>query len=452
MELSFYEIAGAVGATNDWQAWPDFSVTGAEFDSRKLAQGGLFVPLAGTRDGHDFLAAAVAKGAAATLWSRETAPELPYLQVEDVLTALQQLAKYYLQKVAPQVIAITGSNGKTTTKDMTASVLSTAFNTYKTQGNYNNQIGVPYTILQMPAATECLVLEMGMDHAGEINELSRLAEPDIAAITLIGESHLEHFGNRSGIAKAKMEIANGLNELGVLIVPADEPLLAPLMVDLTHPLITFGLDEVGDASATVTEQAQFHTKFTMTRFPGTEFTIPLPGVYNVRNALVAGIIGSQLGLTASQVAAGLANIQVTKNRTEWVKRHDGLEILSDVYNANPTAMALVLDSFSDIDAPARRIAVLGDMLELGPDSAALHGGMVDHLTPEKIQLVYLYGREMAHLYQRLVPIYGKQVQHFLDKEALIASLKTVVQPTDRLVVKASNGMGLNEVVAALMAE
>jgi UDP-N-acetylmuramoyl-tripeptide--D-alanyl-D-alanine ligase len=165
------------------------------------------------------------------------------LPVTDTTQAFQQLAVYYQQKVAPKLAAITGSNGKTTTKDMTESVLAQKFRTYKTQGNYNNDLGMPYTILHMPIDTEMLILEMGMDHAGEISFLSKLAKPDAAAITLIGEAHIEHLGSRAGIAAAKMEIVDGLKEDGLLIIPGDEPLLQPLFADLTQQLATFGLSE-----------------------------------------------------------------------------------------------------------------------------------------------------------------------------------------------------------------
>ena len=239
MKLTVQEIAQAVGSVmNDLT-----EITGVEFDSRKIEKGGLFVPLKGARDGHEFIQQAMDNGAVATFWSLEAskAPSgIRVILVDDPLKAMQDLAKYYLAKVGAEVVAITGSNGKTTTKDLTASVLAQKYKTYKTQGNYNNNIGLPYTILHMPMDTEKIVLEMGMDHAREITELSLIARPKVAAITMIGEAHIENLGSRAGIAQAKMEIVDGLREDGLLIIPEEEPLLKPLTESLTQKIETFG--------------------------------------------------------------------------------------------------------------------------------------------------------------------------------------------------------------------
>ena len=226
MKLTFWEAAEATKATNDWKQWQDFDLTGIEFDSRLITKNNLFVPLKGTNDGHSFINKAVDNGAGAAFWSsaEATPTELPILKVPDTLKAMQDLAVYYLKKMQPTVIAITGSNGKTTTKDMTEAVLAQQFKTYKTQGNYNNDIGLPYTILHMPDETEKLILEMGMDHAHEIDFLSLLAQPAVAAITMIGEAHIENLGSRARIAKAKMEITAGLAKDGLLLIPSEEPL------------------------------------------------------------------------------------------------------------------------------------------------------------------------------------------------------------------------------------
>lgn len=207
--LSLKEIALAVGATNDLSDWTTIEVDKVEFDSRKLEKGSLFVPLKGDNDGHDYIQSAIEKGASAAFWSEaiEKAPVgFPVLVVEDTLKALQDLAKYYLKVVNPKVVGITGSNGKTTTKDMTEAVIRSKFKVHKTQGNFNNHIGLPMTILEMPSSTEVIILEMGMNHAGEIKVLSELAEPDVAVITMIGESHIEYLGSRKGIAAAKWKL------------------------------------------------------------------------------------------------------------------------------------------------------------------------------------------------------------------------------------------------------
>lgn len=443
MKLTVKELADAlqISVVGNQEAL----VTSVEFDSRLIQAGSLFVPLAGARDGHEFIEQAIANGAVATLWSKElaTAPsEIAVLPVADVTHAFQQIAVYYQQKVAPKIAAITGSNGKTTTKDMTESVLAQKFRTYKTQGNYNNDLGMPYTILHMPEDTELLILEMGMDHAGEISFLSKLAKPDAAAITLIGEAHIEHLGSRAGIAAAKMEIVDGLKKDGLLIVPGDEPLLTPLLTELSQQVATFGLHE-GTIRGEILSETKEQTTFMV---DGKKYQIPVLGGYNVKNALIAYGFGRYFGLTSEQIAKGLAEFQLTKNRTEWVKASNGADILSDVYNANPTAMGLVLDSFGQLALPGRRLAVLADMLELGPDSKDMHRQMAKHIG-EKYAIVYLYGEEMAALRDVL----AGTVHYFAptQKAELIAQIKADLLPTDSIVLKGSNGMGLAEVVASL---
>ena len=448
MNLSIKEVAALFGV----ECADQTMISSVEFDSRLVTTDSLFVPLAGTRDGHEFAQQAQEKGAIAAFWSHPTIqpPEgLMIIEVSDTLAAFQKLAKFYKEKLAPKVIAITGSNGKTTTKDMVDAVVAQQFKTYKTQGNHNNEIGLPLTILHAPADTEVLVLEMGMDHAGEIEVLSHLAQPDVAAITLIGEAHIENLGSREGIAKAKMEITAGLDPAGFFMIPADEPLLTPYLAELTQQVETFGLGE-GNLKGTIQEETQEQTAFTVA---DQVYTIPVIGGYNVKNALIAIGIGRYLGIEEEKIKAGLADFQLTKNRTQWLKAANGAAILSDVYNANPTAMGLVLDSFRKLPLTGRRIAVLADMLELGPDSAKMHAGMADHLD-ERFDLIFLYGSEMQALKRALDQSRLADRVHFFSKEekaALITQLQKELQPTDSSVLKGSNGMGLVEVIDSLTA-
>ena len=446
MKLTVQEIAQAVGSNQDGLT----EITGVEFDSRKIEKGHLFVPLKGARDGHDFIQQAIANGAVATFWSLDPAKaptEIPVIFVADPLKAMQALATYYLKKTGAEVVAITGSNGKTTTKDLTASVLAQKYRTYKTQGNYNNNIGLPYTILHMPADTEKIVLEMGMDHAKEITELSLIAQPKVAAITMIGEAHIENLGSREGIAKAKMEIVDGLVTDGCLIIPEAEPLLKPLTANLTQSIVTFGLNS-GDLVAKVTEESKTATHF---RVDKESFIIPLPGKYNVTNALIAYAVGQFFGLSTQEIRLGLANVSMTQNRTEWLSAGNGAAILSDVYNANPTAMGLVLDMFANLEVKGRRMAVLADMLELGPDALQMHAQMAEHLHPADYAVVFLYGPQMKALKERLSIEYTDlKVKYFeKEKEQLIATIKAELQPEDSIVLKGSNGMDLWAVVQEL---
>lgn len=450
MNLTIQEIANALAIDNINDSR---SIEQVEFDSRKINQNALFIPLPGARDGHTFAQAAIENGAIALLWSQplDLAPKLEQvtiLPVADVTKAFQQLAVYYREKIQPKVVAITGSNGKTTTKDMTEAVLAQQYRTYKTQGNYNNDLGLPYTILHMPVDTEILILEMGMDHAGEIAFLSTLGQPDAAAITIIGEAHLENLGSRENIAKAKLEIVTGLKQDGLLLIPADEALLVPLVQSLSQEIRTFGLEQ-GDLSAKIINESSQQTTFEVAG-AGQALTIPVLGGYNVKNALIAYGFGQYFGLTSAQIAKGLAQVELTKNRTQWLTASNGAALLSDVYNANPTAMGLVLDSFARLNLPGRRLACLADMLELGPDSLAMHAKMAEHIQ-QHYDKVYLYGSQMLALKEALASQNIPYAYFKTDEKAqLIACLSAELTPTDSLLLKGSNGMGLQAVVQALV--
>lgn len=455
MEFTFYEAAQAVGAQNDYRQWDDFALGEVEFDSRKIKVGDVFVPLAGERDGHEFIAAAVANGAGATLWQEdqtEEAPSIAHLVVADTLIALQQLAQAYLRKKQVKVVAITGSNGKTTTKDMTAAVIATHYMVYKTQGNYNNHIGLPYTILHMPQKTEVLVLEMGMDHAGEIAVLAEIAHPDIAAITMIGESHIEHLGSREAIAAAKLELTGFLKKDGCLVIPDDEPLLDQQLTSFQQTVYRVGFTSQAQLQAVHLHSKAAETRFSIVQFPDHTFLVPVLGKYNVSNALIAIQIGLCLAIPIEKIQQGLTNVQLTQNRSQWLTAANGAELLSDVYNANPTAMALVLDTFSAIPTAERKLAVLADMLDLGEYTEKYHVAMAEHLSPDKIQEVWLYGEKMHSLYQCLLSKYPKEKLHYYaieQKEQLISDLKNSLLPTDKVVLKGSNGLGLSAVVEEL---
>lgn len=455
MELSFWEIAKVVSASNDYQQWEDFALSGIEFDSRKIEVGNLFVPLPGVRDGHQFAKSAKEKGAAATFWAKtqEECPDFPYLEVEDPTVAFQQLAAYYRQKLNPMVVAITGSNGKTTTKDMCAAVLEQKYKTFKTQGNYNNEYGLPYTILHMPTDTEALVLEMGMDGADQISLLTKIAQPDFASITMIGESHIENLGSREGIAKAKWEIVQGLKEDGTIVLPFDEPLLRSLAQNISQSVLYFGLTKEADIWGEVVAVSQKETTF-LSNLGSTEITLPIIGDYNVKNALIALAIGQLCEVPFSFMVQGLEHFKATKNRAEWLEGKNGLEILSDVYNANPTAMKVIIDNFSQLETPKRKVLVLGDMLELGEDARLLHASVGEHIFPEQIDAVYLYGDLIQDLQTALEKKASSWVHYYpLDqKEKLVTDLQKYCDSQTMMLLKASNGTNLLSVVEKLQDE
>ncbi|ABV10238.1 UDP-N-acetylmuramoyl-tripeptide--D-alanyl-D-alanine ligase [Streptococcus gordonii] len=452
MKLDLYEIAEVLSAKNDVTQFANVSLSNAEFDSRLVKSGDLFVPLKGARDGHDFIPTAFAQGAAATLSERPVAGGA-YILVDDVLTAFQRLAQYYLEKMQVDVLAVTGSNGKTTTKDMLAQLLATSYKTYKTQGNYNNEIGLPYTVLHMPEDTEKLVLEMGQDHLGDIHLLSELAKPKTGIVTLVGEAHLEFFGSRAEIAQGKMQIADGLKKDGLLIVPADKIVNEFLPADCK--LVRFGPD--ADIFLTRLEERKDSLSFDC-NFLEQRIDLPVTGKYNATNAMIAAYAALQEGVSEVAIAQAFSELELTRNRTEWKKAGNGADILSDVYNANPTAMRLILETFSTIPANpgGRKLAVLADMKELGANSKSMHGSMITSLNPEIVTHLFLYGQDMEALYDYAKEIYppGK-VYYFIKNdekdqfEQLTKAVRENLTPADQILLKGSNSMNLAKLVEDL---
>ncbi|RRC91941.1 UDP-N-acetylmuramoyl-tripeptide--D-alanyl-D-alanine ligase [Streptococcus sanguinis] len=455
MKLYLYEIAEVLSAKNDVTQFENVPLRNAEFDSRLIEPGGLFVPLKGARDGHDFIATAFTQGAAATLSERPVA-EGAYILVDDVLTAFQRLAQYYLEKMQVDVLAVTGSNGKTTTKDMLAQLLATTYKTYKTQGNYNNEIGLPYTVLHMPEDTEKLVLEMGQDHLGDIHLLSELAKPKTGIVTLVGEAHLEFFGSRTEIAQGKMQIADGLRKDGLLIVPADKIVNEFLPADCK--LVRFGPD--ADIFLTRLEERKDSLSFDC-NFLEQKIDLPVTGKYNATNAMIAAYAALQEGVSEADIAQAFSELELTRNRTEWKKAGNGADILSDVYNANPTAMRLILETFSTIPANpgGRKLAVLADMKELGADAKSMHGSMITSLNPEIVTDLFLYGQDMEALYDYAKEIYPPGKVHYFIKndekdqfEQLTKAVREKLTPADQILLKGSNSMNLAKLVEDLEGE
>jgi len=351
------------------------------------------------------------------------------------------------------VLAVTGSNGKTTTKDMLAQLLATSYKTYKTQGNYNNEIGLPYTVLHMPEDTEKLVLEMGQDHLGDIHLLSELAKPKTGIVTLVGEAHLEFFGSRAEIAQGKMQIADGLRKDGLLIVPADKIVNEFLPADCK--LVRFGPD--ADIFLTRLEERKDSLSFDC-NFLEQRIDLPVTGKYNATNAMIAAYAALQEGVSEVAIAQAFSELELTRNRTEWKKAGNGADILSDVYNANPTAMRLILETFSTIPANpgGRKLAVLADMKELGANSKSMHGSMITSLNPEIVTHLFLYGQDMEALYDYAKEIYppGK-VYYFIKNdekdqfEQLTKAVRENLTPADQILLKGSNSMNLAKLVEDL---
>lgn len=452
MNLTLHEVAGVLAARNDISQFEDVALSKPEFDSRLIGPGDLFVPLKAARDGHDFIETAFENGAVATLSEKEV-EGYPYLLVDDVLAAFQKLAQYVLEKSQVDVLAVTGSNGKTTTKDMLAQLLSTTYKTYKTQGNYNNEIGLPYTVLHMPEGTEKLVLEMGQDHLGDIHLLSEIAHPKAAIVTLIGEAHLEFFKDRTEIAKGKLQIADGMPTGGLLLVPAD-----PIVEDFLpnqQELVSFG--EGADIRITKLDERKDSLTFEA-NFLEEAIDLPVTGKYNATNAMIAAYVALKEGVSEEAIRASFKGLELTKNRTEWKKAGNGADILSDVYNANPTAMRLILETFSTIPANpnGRKLAVLADMKELGERSIDLHNQMILSLSPDVLDTVIFYGQDIADLAQlasQMFPLghvyYFKKTAEEDQFEDMVKQVKESLKEQDQILIKGSNSMNLAKLVEEL---
>lgn len=429
------------------------TVSSVCFDSRDAEDGSLFLPLNGQRDGHDFIQSAIDNGASASLWQKNHAVpeniEIPLIMVDDVLDALQKLAKHYLNKVNPKVVAITGSNGKTTTKDIVASLLQTDMNVVYTHANFNNEIGVPVTVLNMETNTEVLVVELGMDRPGQISKLSELVQPDVAVLTMVGEAHIEFFGTRDKIADAKMEIVEHLREDGVFIYNGDDPLLVEKAESVPQQKLTFGFKDTNDIYPVQFDSQKDYSDFETNIWPETNLHLPLMGEFNILNALAALMVAKVFRINKLRIESALKDFSPTKNRNEWKTAFNGADILSDVYNSNPTAVKDILINLKRIDSKGRKIVVLGDMLELGDKSKELHESLAEFLDPKDFEEVYLIGSDMNYLKQKLVDKYDSvNIKYFNESQLteLAISIKADLQSEDLILLKASNGMHLNKVL------
>lgn len=457
LRRNLLEIAEWIDGELIDQGQAELQVNGICTDTRQIKPGSLFIPIVGERfNAHNFVQEAVDQGAAASLWAKDQ-PNPPgginLIFVDDTVIALQELATSYLRSLNAKVVGITGSNGKTTTKDMMASVLSTTYKVQKTEGNFNNHIGMPLTILSLDEDTEMIVLEMGMSGFGEIELLSTIAEPDAAIITNIGESHLQDLGSRDNISKAKLEITSGMVSGGTLVINGDETLLTEKADSDRYRVITFGESENCEYTAKEIVQELNQTSFLINGDTSKPYLISIPGKHNVMNALAVIAVAKSFGIEEQAIQQGLKQIKMTGMRLERVETKNGLTIINDAYNASPTSMKAAVSLAEDLKGYAKKYVVLGDMLELGDDEINFHTSAGEEIDPLKIDGVFTYGNLAMHINKGARRVFSEeQARHFESKEALISHLKAVTEPEDLLLVKGSRGMKLEEVVEALIQE
>jgi len=422
-------------------------------DSREIEAGTLFVAIKGERfDGHDFIGKAFEDGAAAIVCER-----IPYkvkgnvILVDDSLHAFGSLAKNHKRVIAPLTVGITGSVGKTTTKQFIYSVLKEKYTTHKTDGNFNNEIGMPITILRMPCDTEALVLEMGMSFKGEISRLTRIAEPDIAVITNVGSSHIENLGSREGIRDAKMEIAEGLREGGKLVLNGDEPLLA----GVDGAIYVSMENEDSDYRAVNVKEMDGYYTFDIACAEGIvkDFRINVLGIHNVYNAVLSYAVGKIAGMEDEDIRRGLLNFENAAMRQN-IYENDGYTVIEDCYNASPESMKASLKVLCSKAKENRKVAVLGDMLELGAYSETLHRAVGAAVVELGIDKLFTFGKLAEFIAKGAIEAGMKpcDIVSITDAdcpEAMADAIKQEVRDNDTLLFKASRGIKLERITEIL---
>lgn len=440
---------------------------GVSIDSRTLQAGQLFVCIRGPRyDGHRFISRAMEKNAAGIVisdrekWPPVAAPSLreartPFvIRVDDSPSALQDLARFHRSRLPVRVVAITGTNGKSTTKEMTAAIAGTTFKTLKTKGNLNNHLGLPLNVLELDASYEVAVLEMGMNAAGEIRRLADVAKPDVGVITNISESHLTQLKTLKNVQAAKGELFEALSDHATAVINADDPLALELGRSLrATKRITFGIDNHADVKADdIQANSNDGHDFTVSLFDQSfPVTLPFLGFCNIYNALAAMAAGHSLGIPATDMEKGLSNCKLPSQRYEVVQRNS-MTLINDAYNANPRSMREALATLANYQSSGRRIFVIGDMLELGDSSRSAHVRLGEEIAKQPIDVLVAVGALAA------LAVEGALTSGMAENRALALGshreasdyLREYARPGDCLLFKGSRGAGMEKVVEGLI--
>ena len=421
------------------EKYAEVTFFGANMDSRKIEPGQLFIALQGERDGHDFVPLALEKGAAAVLCSRSLG-DIPAIIVEDTRKALGDIARGERQRIGMKVVGITGSVGKSTTKEMISAVLSTTYRVSKTPANHNNDIGMPMAILGMDEDTEVAVLEMGMNHFREIAYLASIGQPDIGVITNIGTMHIEHLGSQEGILHAKLEMLEGMKNGTEIILNGDDALLWNLRTRTDLNITYFGYQNP-DCRYFGIDIQEKPSALRFTVHSGEQsflVELALEGIHYVSDALAAVGVGLALGVEPEQIRLALRDFRNMAGRQE-IFEAKGCTIIKDCYNAGPESMAAALNVLGN--KPGRHVAVLGDMLELGGCTQAEHY-RVGRIAAEKANIVLAYGPNSSRVINGAVTggVPQSMAHSFEDRDALVNAMKQMIRPGDVILVKGSHGM------------
>lgn len=437
------EIAEVTGGK---LAGGDVAVNGVSTDTRTIEKGALFVAVKGERfDGNDYIEQAAQNGASAAISDRAAGSvnvDIPVIYVKDSREAQLKLARYHRDRLSVKLCGVTGSVGKTSTKDMIYAVLSAGFATLKTEGNFNNDIGLPRTLFRLDKDYGAAVIEMGMSDLGEISVLSKAAHPQCAVITNIGWCHIENLKTRENILRAKLEILDGMDGGSPLIVCGDDEYLGRLTKEQTgsHRLVKYGLNAENDVFASNIRHVEGGEEFTL-HYNGDEYEakVPAVGEHHILNALAAFAVGIEFEMSAEKIIPAFMDYESSGLRQRIEKRGD-ITVILDCYNASPTSMKSALSVLSTMNG--RKLAVLGDMLELGEQSQRLHAGLSEY--SDMADEFYLYGHEMAVLRDELSKK-GVAVTHSEDKETLATELLKNIKSGDVILFKGSRGMKMEEI-------
>lgn len=427
-------------------------ISGVEKDSRLIEEGYLYLPFVGNVvDGHDFIPQVFERGALCTLSEKKLEhPDGPYIFVDSVADALKSIAEFYREQLDTTIIGITGSVGKTSTKEIIASVLEQRYCVLKTEGNYNNEIGMPLTILKIREKHQVAVVEMGISDFGEMHRLSKIAKPDICVITNIGTCHLENLGDRDGVFKAKSEIFDYIKRDGKIILNGDDDKLAAIHEIFGIKPVFFGMETDRKAKAVQIETLGLEgTKVKIAYDKETfETVIPIPGFHMVLNALAATCIGRELGLSLEEIDWGIRSLKAVGGRNNIIKNNNMI-IIDDCYNANPMSMKASIDVLKG--AVGRRVAILGDMFELGEEEVALHREVGEYAAMAGIELIICVGKLSENMAVGAKKRAGNdcKILYFKTKEDLEKKLYGILEKGDNILIKASNGMKFKTIVEKL---
>lgn len=450
LELNLQEIVGATEGTLLKEA--DIKeIKAVSTDTRKIEEGTMFIALKGENfNGNNYALEAFNKGAKIAIVDevnfdlKDIKEWVALIKVKDTKKALMDLAKFYREKLGLKVVGITGSAGKTSTKDLVASVLSHKYKVFKTKGNFNNEIGLPLMILELDSTYDVAILEMGMRGLGQIKELAEIAKPNLGIITNIGISHIEILKTRENILKAKMEITSFFNKDNTLVVCGNDDFLGTLP-SAEYKIIKTGVGENFSIGAKDISLEEFSSKFTVYDGEKEEkFFLDMPGEHNISNLMLGIAIGKELGLSFEDMKKGLKNIGSTSMRLEIIKK-DGFSILNDCYNSSPVAVKSAIDVMKNIEGK-RRIAVLGTMRELGHKSEEAHREIGEYAKENGVEKVLAFGDFSENIKEG----YGEGCTVYYKKEELIKALLSIICEGDIILVKASRSLKFEEITKALL--